>query len=132
MLRRVFVGFGSIFSFAAMIAAAEPKPTAPAAPPRHLVDAIELVDRLSLKDTTYRHGEPSVTFTGTYASHADCSGFVLALVEHSYGLDADAVRRWLGTSRPTAARFYDAVVAEQGFLPIKAVADIRPGDVLAI
>lgn len=131
MLRRAPVALGFVFLSVSVVAAAGPK-QAQLSAPRHLLEAIDLVNRIQLKDTTYRHGEPSVTFAGACSSHADCSGFVLALMEHSYDLDADAVRRWLGSSRPTAARFYDAVVAGQGFLTVKTVPEIRPGDLVAI
>ena len=72
--------------------------------PQHLTDARELVRRLDLAHTSYEHGAGTVTFSGTRESHTDCSGFIDALLKHSYGYDEAQFKKWFGARRPTAAR----------------------------
>ncbi|HTE47479.1 MAG TPA: hypothetical protein VK636_19715 [Gemmatimonadaceae bacterium] len=43
---------------------------------RHVADAERLVQQLDLSNTNYEHGVGSITWTGTVASHTDCSGFI--------------------------------------------------------
>ncbi|HZV91612.1 MAG TPA: hypothetical protein VFF72_00260, partial [Caldimonas sp.] len=47
-------------------------------------------------------------------------------------LDADALKRWFGSRRPTAKRYHDAIVEGRGFERLQSVADLRPGDLIAI
>ena len=101
-------------------------------PPKHLTEAQELVRHLDLKHTTYEHGAARVVWNGTCESHADCSGFVDALLMHSYSYDADSYKRWFDSHRPSARRYHDAIVEEKGFVSIKRIPDVQPGDLLAV
>jgi lysophospholipase L1-like esterase len=105
--------------------------------PKHLLAAQELVDNVKLDDTSYRHGEPSVLWKGSgsatlYESHTDCSGFIDALLSHSYNYDKAALKKWLGKSRPTADCYHDRIAGETGFTLIAKLQDVRPGDILAV
>jgi hypothetical protein len=102
------------------------------ASPKHLSAAIDLVDHLDLRNTSYRHNDPQVTWQGTFQSHADCSGFLDALLMHSYGYDSDDFKRWFDSHRPSARRYHDAIVRQRGFREIRQVTEVRPGDVLAV
>ncbi len=106
-------------------------PSAPAIP-KHLAVAESLVANLSLANTNYEHGTPTVKFTAPVESHTDCSGFIDALLEHSYGFDKDILRKWLGSGRPTARRYHDAVEDQKGFKLIGHIQDVLPGDILAV
>jgi hypothetical protein len=103
-----------------------------AGPPKHLTAAAELASRLSLDNTSYRHGEPEVVWQGKCQSHADCSGFFDALLMHSYGYSRDDFKRWFDSHRPSARRYHDAIVAQRGFQRIERLADVEPGDILAV
>lgn len=92
----------------------------------------KLVDELDLSNTDYAHGQGSVTWAGTVASHTDCSGFIDHLLMHVDGYSADDFKRWFGTRRPTAERYHDAIAEGRGFMAVRAVDDLRPGDVIAI
>jgi hypothetical protein len=98
----------------------------------HVVSAERLVDQLDLANTNYEHGQGSVTWTGTVASHTDCSGFIDHLLMHDDGLGADDFKRWFGSRRPTAERYHDAIVEGRGFTRLGSVRDLRPGDLIAI
>jgi hypothetical protein len=102
------------------------------AAPKHLEVAQQLVSHLDLASTDYAHGAPQVSFVAPFESHADCSGFADALLEYSYGLDKQAFRKFFGSGRPTAARYYDAIENQAGFKLVPHVQDIRPGDFLAV
>ena len=91
-----------------------------------------LVDRLDLSNTDYAHGQGSVTWDGTVASHTDCSGFIDHLLAHVDGYSADDFKRWFGTRRPTAERYHDAIVEGRGFAPVAKIGELQPGDVIAI
>lgn len=58
----------------------------------HLDWAKTLVSELRPEDTSYEHKRGYVRWKGesgarAYESHTDCSGFLTALLEHSYGFD---------------------------------------------
>jgi hypothetical protein len=54
------------------------------------------------------------------------------LLSRCYGYDPDAYKRWFDSHRPTARRYHDAIVMQNGFTQITQVSDVRPGDFLAI
>jgi hypothetical protein len=99
--------------------------------PTHLTVAKQFVANLDLGNTDYVHGAPRVKFTIPYESHTDCSGFVDALLAHSYGFDQQVFRNVFGSGRPTAARYHDAILQQKGFHLIEHIQDARPGDFLA-
>jgi hypothetical protein len=103
-----------------------------ASPDAHVVSAERLVDQLDLGNTSYEHGPGSVTWSGTVAAHTDCSGFIDQLLTHDDGLGADDFKRWFGSGRPTAERYHDAIVDGRGFTRLGSVAELRPGDLIAI
>ncbi len=107
-------------------------PVGAAPPDPHVATATRLVDQLDLANTDYAHGQGSVTWTGTVASHTDCSGFVDHLLMHDDGLTQDDFKRWFGTRRPTAERYHDAIVEGRGFTAVPTVGQLRPGDLIAI
>ena len=99
---------------------------------QHVAAAQQLVRKLDLANTDYAHGQGSVTWDGTVASHTDCSGFIDHLLMHVDGYSPDDFMRWFGTRRPIADRYHDAIVKGRGFTALQSVADLRPGDVIAI
>ncbi len=100
--------------------------------------AEELLRQVAPAQTSYPHQEPEVRWSADPANpaycHTDCSGLIIALLEHCYPqrFDEAAWKRWLESRRPTARRFYDAIAAGHGFLPITKVTEARPGDVIAV
>ena len=124
---RVLVGaaFGALLTGVVPAAGAAPTDA-------HVVSANRLVDQLDLANTDYDHGQGSVTWTGTVASHTDCSGFVDHLLMHDDGLTQDDFKRWFGTKRPTAERYHDAIVDGRGFTALPTVQQLQPGDLIAI
>ncbi len=107
-------------------------PAQEASPARHVVSAVRLVEQLDLDNTDYAHGQGSVTWTGTVASHTDCSGFIDHLLMHDDGLTPEDFKRWFGSRKPSAARYHDAIVEGRGFTRLTSVADLRAGDLIAI
>jgi NlpC/P60 family len=118
------VGLLTLASVGALPAAAATDP--------HVVSAERLVDQLDLANTNYEHGQGSVTWNGTVASHTDCSGFIDHLLMHDDGLAADDFKRWFGSKRPTAERYHDAIVEGHGFTRLGSVDELRAGDLIAI
>jgi len=100
--------------------------------PKHLADARDLLKHLDLQHTSYAHGEPKLSWTGTREVHADCSGFLDELLVHTYGYDRTMFKKWFDSSRPSAARYHDAIIAGRGFAEVKRIADVLPGDVLSV
>jgi hypothetical protein len=125
-LRRSACVAALLFAASGVAAAQESRPDP------HVVSAEQLVDRLDLANTNYEHGHGSVTWTGTVASHTDCSGFIDHLLMHDDGLTADDLKRWFGKRRPTADGYHDAIAEGRGFLRLRSVAELRPGDLIAI
>ena len=105
---------------------------ADAAEVQRVAAADQLVRQVDLSNTDYAHGQGSVTWEGTVASHTDCSGFIDHLLIHVDGYSADDFKRWFGSRRPTAERYHDAIVEGRGFAPVATIGDLLPGDVIAI
>jgi hypothetical protein len=109
----------------------------PAAKPPHLEAAEELVKHVLPADSSYRHKRGTVLWKGShdaarYESHTDCSGLLNHLLAHCYGIKSDDLRAWLGTARPTAKTYYEAVAAQNGFSQIARLEQVRDGDIIAI
>ena len=116
-------------STADTLRAAEPAPA-------HLAGAIELLRALSPEQTDYQHKQGTVIWpgdpAGTPQCRTDCSGFIDALLKHAYGLKSAQLKEWFGTGRPLAKHYYATIAAEHGFRRIPTLAQVRPGDLLAI
>jgi hypothetical protein len=100
--------------------------------PKHLEAARDLVKNLDLKDTSYEHGKPDVSFTAPYRSHTDCSGFIGTLLQYAYGYTPAQLKKWFGQERPTADQFHDTIADGRGFEQIKDFRQVQPGDILAV
>lgn len=108
-----------------------------AVPRTHLDWARTLVRELRPEDTSYQHKPAYVKWKGeggarAYESHTDCSGFLTALLEHSYGFDQAHFERWLNTRRPLAIDYHEAILRQRGFKQIQRMTGVLPGDVIAI
>lgn len=121
-----------VFLWVQVLALAAWAANSPVVPPKHLADAKALVSHLSLENTSYGHGPVQVEWEPVCISHTDCSGFVDALLMHSYGYSRENFKRWFGSSRPTAHRYHDAIAQGTGFVSVSHVRNIRPGDLLAV
>jgi hypothetical protein len=106
--------------------------------PPILTAAEELLRQVTPENTSYKHKEPEVRWSTDPATpaycHTDCSGLIIALLQHCdpQRFDDEALKRWLHARRPTARRFYNAIVAENGFRRITKVVDVRPGDLIVM
>ena len=94
--------------------------------------AERLVQNLSLDNTNYEHGRGSVTWTGTVASHTDCSGFIDHLLMHVDGYKPEDFKRWFGKDRPKAKHYHDTIAEGKGFSRLMSVAELKTGDLIAI
>src|SRR5436853_5356390 len=103
----------------------------------HLDWARLLVTEVQPENTSYQHKQGFIKWKGDNGaefaeSRTDCSGFLNALVERSYGLTPNDFERWLGKRRPLASEYHDAIVQSHRFLLITRASKVRPGDVIAI
>ena len=110
---------------------------AEATPSSLLAAAQELLTQVAPENTSYKHKEPVVRWSTDPANpawcHTDCSGLIIALLEHNDPqFDGDAFKRWLNARRPTARRFYDAIAEGKGFQRIEKISDVQPGDIIAM
>jgi hypothetical protein len=94
--------------------------------------AEDLAARTSLDATDYRHGKWDVEWENPAHCYTDCSGFLDAVLLHSYRWSRDDLRHWLQSGRPNAAVYYHAIEGGNGFTSIPRIQDIIPGDVLAV
>ena len=100
--------------------------------PKHLTVAQALVANLDLTHTSYKHGEPEVSFAAPCQSQADCSGFIDSLLQYTYGYTPQDYKKWFDSHRPSAKRYHDAIVDQSGFTQVQHVQDMLPGDLLAV
>jgi hypothetical protein len=107
-----------------------------AATPAHLAQAELLLSQLRPQDTEYRHSPSNVSFANTRHANAecrtDCSGFVTAILKHTYRLTDKDVRRDLGNERPLSEHYHAAIESGPAFEQVKHIQDARPGDIIAI
>ncbi len=99
--------------------------------------ANHLVHNVAPEDNVYSHSPMWVRFEGydgatKYENHSDCSGFVTLLIQHVYGFTSDNIKTWLGATKPTSARYHDAIVAGKHFTRITQIADVARNQIIAI
>jgi hypothetical protein len=105
--------------------------------PKHLDLAIRFVRQVAPENTSYRHKDTSVRWKGVrgapaYESHTDCSGFLDALLRHTYGLNDESMKQIFGSRRPLAKAYYEAIQTQHGFRRIDSISAILPGDIIAV
>lgn len=108
--------------------------------PKHLADAKLLLKDLLPQNSSYRHKDADVQWKGGGAKaepeanvcHTDCSGFLDALLTHSYGYKEADFKKWFDSKRPTARRYYEQISRENGFKKIALLKDLQPGDIVAV
>ncbi|MGK4000503.1 hypothetical protein [Sorangium sp. So ce1024] len=67
-----------------------------------------------------------------YMNRTQCATFLTGLLKQSYGWSESTFSGWMGSRSPTAAAYYDAIVAEDGFDRIHDLNDARAGDIIAL
>ena len=103
--------------------------------PQHLVLARGLLHDLPPDANTYQHSPTLVRFPTPGQPgqlRADCSGFFNELFKHSAGYTQSELQLWLGSRRPLARHYHDAIVRQDRFQPVPSVAALLPGDVITI
>lgn len=103
----------------------------------HLDWAQFLVREVQPDRNSYRHENQFIRWYETNdisnpECHTDCSGFITALLQHTYGLSPGDVVRWFGKRRPLASDYFMSISGLRGFKLIRSIADIRAGDFIAI
>jgi hypothetical protein len=122
---------------ALLLLAVASRPGQAAAGPDLLEWARRLVNGVNPETNIYASRPTIVTWTGVGGAsetrnRSVCSALVAHLMMQAYGYRAADFASWLGGRFPRAAGFHDAIAAGHGFDPILRIAEIRPGDILAI
>ena len=135
--RKMLSGFMALVAFYGPVGAAQ---TDSADIPKYLALARELVENTKPEDNRYVLGSQLISFPGDlsssiYSVRADCSGFLLAILERAkYPTKSrmeflpDTRRR---RTRPAAEDFVYSIEMEKGFKRIRDARNARPGDLLA-
>jgi hypothetical protein len=130
---------GATAKHLALIAAMQMGAALQAQTPPHLLNAEALVVDLGESALTAPHwpnvyGLPaSITWNGPLSTaRTECSSFATLLLEHTYGWTPQHFQAWMGSISPDAARYHDAIAAQHGFQLISNIADVLPGDFIAI
>jgi hypothetical protein len=125
-----------VFTVVAGLASVFPAARLFAAEPAHLASARQLLQALWPEQTNYQHNQGTVIWPGDAGSspecRTDCSGFIDALLKHTYGLKSADLRKWFGKGRPLAKDYYAAIAEEKGFRRVPVISQLRPGDILAV
>jgi hypothetical protein len=113
------------------------RPSRAAAGPDLLEWARRLIDGVTPETNIYASRPTVVAWSGVNGAsetrnRSVCSALVAHLMMQAYGYRPADFASWLGGRFPRAAGFHDAIAAGQGFTPILRIAEIRPGDILAI
>jgi hypothetical protein len=103
----------------------------------HLWWEEDLVDHVAPEKNAYGSNPSHVTWAGVgeateYENRSVCTSFLTLSLEQARGWTSADVQAWLGSPSPTAARYHDAIVAEDGFSRVATIGVIAPGDIIAI
>ena len=66
------------------------------------------------------------------ACRTDCSGFINALLKHTYQLTDEQLSAMLQARRPLAKHYYAAIAAGHGFQAIASLQQAQAGDIIAV
>jgi hypothetical protein len=122
--------------------------SAPVQAQAYLDDVTALLDVIQPENNFYSSTDPLVTWAdqGTGFNRTVCTRFITESLKHSYGMTEDCLRALTGAGRPNTGHYYRAVVNEasgactlvdgvtatHALERITSVADILPGDLVAI
>jgi hypothetical protein len=89
------------------------------------------------QNNTYIHGIGSLTWAGvnnaiTSTCSTDCSGFLNHVYTQTYNYSTADYQSWMGTSRPIALNYYNAIQSQKYFTKISKVGSMIQGDIIAI
>jgi hypothetical protein len=101
----------------------------------NLVDeARALLKAVKPEDTSYIHKNNIISWgvDAKAVCHADCSGLINALLLHCKCFSEDQLTKNLGSNRPLAKHYHDAIIHHRGFKEITKIDEVRPGDIIAI
>jgi hypothetical protein len=102
--------------------------------PKHLELGRMLVASVPPDQTSYRH-KGWVTWKGDlfasgYSAHTDCSGLISSLFEKAENKTYREMPRL--RAQPQAKDYYGSIARQEGFLRIDKLADVEPGDIIAM
>lgn len=99
-----------------------------------VIQAKALVEKVKPENTSYRHKNNEVSWgtNGNAVCHADCSGFINALLLHTGTFKEKDFKNHLGTERPLARHYFDAIIHQRGFVEITRIHEVKAGDIIAI
>jgi len=98
-------------------------------------DAHTLLNAVKPEDTSYIHKKDIISWGGVgekAVCHSDCSGLISALLLHSKFFSEEQLNKNLGSNRPLAKHYHDAIIHQRGFKEITKIDEVRPGDIIAI
>jgi hypothetical protein len=75
---------------------------------------------------------PGVKGATVHENRTQCSSFVTHVLKQAYGWSDGYFKRWFGSTSPSAARYYDALKAENRFTRVETVDAIKAGDLIAM
>ncbi|EYF04099.1 hypothetical protein [Chondromyces apiculatus] len=99
--------------------------------------AQDLVDNVGPSNNDYGTSPFFIKWAGIggsmqYENRTLCSNFLTALLQHAYHLSPEDIRVWTGSTSPNALKYYQTIVAQRGFTRIQQLAELEPGDIIAI
>lgn len=75
---------------------------------------------------------PGVDGATAYENRTECSTFVTRVLKQAYGWGDAYFRTWMSSTSPSAAKYHDAILAQNGFNLVSDIAAIQAGDIIAI
>ncbi len=75
---------------------------------------------------------PGVDGATQYENRSNCAGFVTRSLKQAFALDDAYFRGWMDSTGPSSARYHDNIVAQNRFVQVTRIEDIRRGDIVAI
>jgi hypothetical protein len=104
------------------------------ATPVHVTDAESLLaDLLVSKQNVYGTDPSYIVWSGNSSqARTECATFVTNLLLHAYNWTNNTFTQWMGSTSPYAQTYYAAIVAQNRFTEISSIAEMQPGDIIAI
>ncbi|MCU0665279.1 MAG: hypothetical protein MUC50_23500 [Myxococcota bacterium] len=107
-------------------------------PAVHLTFAEDLIDTIAPYDNVHSSSPTFVYWEGVDGhtkseNRSKCSTFLSRLFMESYSLSWTDMTNTMGCSSPNAAQYYSLIVSGTGpFLQLTNIADVVPGDIIAV
>jgi hypothetical protein len=98
---------------------------------KQLIDDIDFTKNIYGSNPTYIEWK-GVDGATESKNRTVCSSFITRLLKRAYGYSSADIKKWMGTTNPKAATYFNAITEQKHFQSIAHINEIKPGDLFTI